>query len=108
MANRRADKEKAEKSKDILLNIVEGYCRETDEEKKEGLNKGTLKFLKNTRVRAVVLSANPKRKRTVHTFRRHLEKMILPKEYDRLISYTDPERNLDAFLACSYFFEEEE
>ncbi|MCI8566584.1 MAG: hypothetical protein HFI39_09765 [Lachnospiraceae bacterium] len=108
MANRRADKEKAEKSKDILLNIVEGYCRETDEEKKEGLNKGTLKFLKNTRVRAVVLSANPKRKRTVHTFRRYLEKMILPKEYDRLISYMDPERNLDAFLACSHFFEEEE
>lgn len=108
MANKRADKEAAEKSKKFLADIVAGYCRATDEEKKEGLNKGALKFLKDTKVRAVALSANPKKKRTVNTFCRHFEKMILPKEYDILISYTDPERNLDAFLACPYFFDGEE
>lgn len=107
MANKRADKEKAEQSKKFLLDIVEGYCRVTEDEKKEGLNQGSLKFLKGTMVRAVVLSANPQKKRTAYTFRNYFEKMILPKEYDRLISYTDPERNLDAFLADPYFFEEE-
>lgn len=108
MANKRADRLRAESSRKFLIEIVEGYCRMTKEEKKAGRNQGALRFLKDTMVGVVVLSSNPVKKRRRETFLRYFRNMVLPGEYDTLISYTDPERNWQEFRACPYFALEEE
>lgn len=106
MANSRRKKPEAEQSRAFLLDIVKSYYLTTEQEKEAHRNQGALKYLKDTMVSCVVLSPNPVKRMRKESFLNYFTRFVLPPDYDTLISYTDPEQNLRAFLGCSYLWEE--
>lgn len=104
MANSRIKKPDAEKSKAFLSDIVKSYYLKSEEEIAQHRNKGALKYLKDTMVSAVVLSPNPVKRMRKESFLNYFMQFVLPSDYDTLISYTDTEQNLKAFLDCAYFW----
>lgn len=101
MAGKTTKWEERRRAVEFLTDIVREYYIVSKEEREERRNTGLLKFLEYMRVSSLVVSPNPSPRIRRERFLNDFEDMLRGCDSDTVLSFADPEKNLEAYLCSS-------